>query len=304
MSTTSLRRFARLLSSIAVRIDGGKRSTHLDFSPHELDGCPVLQVQCFVGNARRAVGAAGSSGGTACGPYPAVAGSGRQRVRRLHYSPRTEEAYDDWCRAFVRFRGLRHQAEMGGPEAQAFLRHLAAVVQGLGGVHGLLARSLYGTGLRWEWEVAVPELGTSVFIVPGNRVKNGDDRVVVLNRVAHSVVESVRGSDPVYIFGYRGRSLSTMHNTAWQSARRRAGLPQARVHDLKHTFGRRLRAAGVSFEDRQDLLGHRSGRITTHYSAAELSSLIEAANKVCEQGSRKSPELVLLKKKAPTPYGR
>jgi hypothetical protein len=30
-------------------------------------------------------------------------------------------------------------------------------------------------------------------------------------------------------------------------------------------FGRRLRAAGVSFEDRQDLLGHRSGRITTHY---------------------------------------
>ncbi len=36
-----------------------------------------------------------------------------------------------------------------------------------------------------------------------------------------------------------------------------------RVHDLKHTFGRRLRAAGVSFEDRQDLLGHRAGRITT-----------------------------------------
>jgi hypothetical protein len=30
----------------------------------------------------------------------------------------------------------------------------------------------------------------------------------------------------------------------------------------KHTFGRRLRAAGVSFEDRQDLLGHRSVRIT------------------------------------------
>ena len=36
-------------------------------------------------------------------------------------------------------------------------------------------------------------------------------------------------------------------------------LHQVRVHDLKHTFGRRLRAAGVSFEDRQDLLGHRSG---------------------------------------------
>lgn len=72
-------------------------------------------------------------------------------------------------------------------------------------------------------------------------------------------------------------------------------LKQVRVHDLKHTFGRRLRAAGVSFEDRQDLLGHRSGRITTHYSAAELSSLIEAANKVCDRGEGR-PELVVLRR--------
>lgn len=34
-----------------------------------------------------------------------------------------------------------------------------------------------------------------------------------------------------------------------------------RVHDLKRTFGRRLRAAGVSFEGRQDFLVHKSGRI-------------------------------------------
>lgn len=55
------------------------------------------------------------------------------------------------------------------------------------------------------------------------------------------------------------------------------------MHDLKHTFGRRLRAAGVSIEDRHDLLGHRSGRITTHYSSAELHNLHAVANKVCEQ---------------------
>jgi integrase len=70
------------------------------------------------------------------------------------------------------------------------------------------------------------------------------------------------------------------------------GLPTLRVHDLKHTFGRRLRAAGVSFEDRQDLLGHKSGRITTHYSAAELGNLIAAANQVIR--SRKSPALTVL----------
>src|SRR5476649_2099301 len=77
----------------------------------------------------------------------------------------------------------------------------------------------------------------------------------------------------------------------------RASLKHVRVHDLKHTFGRRLRAMGVSFEDRQDLLGHKSGRITTHYSAAELNNLIEAANKVCDRRRCSGTVLTLLRTK-------
>jgi len=48
----------------------------------------------------------------------------------------------------------------------------------------------------------------------------------------------------------------------------------------------------------QDLLGHKSTRITDHYSATELSQLIEAANRVFGVESRKSLALVLLKPKA------
>ncbi|MGE5128120.1 MAG: tyrosine-type recombinase/integrase [Sphingomonadaceae bacterium] len=163
-------------------------------------------------------------------------------------------------------------------------------------------------GLRWEWEVEVPELDTSVFVIPGDRVKNGADRLVVLNSVARAIVEAQRGMHAEFVFVYSQvrkagkepiyRPIETMNNTSWQKARRRAGLPQVRVHDLKHTFGRRLRAAGVSFEDRQDLLGPKSGRITTHYSGAELSVLIEAAEKACQAGSRKSPAMEALKQKA------
>jgi len=150
-------------------------------------------------------------------------------------------------------------------------------------------------GLRWDWEVAVPSLNTSVFIVPSERVKNGEERLVVLNRIAKQVVDACRGRHPVYVFSFRGRRLLKMLNTGWKQARLDVGLPQVRVHDLKHTFGRRLRAAGVSFEDRQDLLGHRSGRITTHYSAAELSSLLDSANRVCERDGER-PELVVLRR--------
>jgi integrase len=148
--------------------------------------------------------------------------------------------------------------------------------------------------LEWDWEVGVPQLGTSVFLIPGKRVKNGEDRLVVLNRIARSVIDGRRGKQARYVFAYGGKPVRRMLNTAWKKARDRAGLAQVRVHDLKHTFGRRLRASGVSFEDRQDLLGHRSGRITTHYSAADLSRLIEAADSVCERDGRR-PELVVLR---------
>ena len=149
--------------------------------------------------------------------------------------------------------------------------------------------------LKWEWEIAIPELSTSVFIVPGQNVKNRIDRLIVLNRVASSVIESVRGQHPEFVFSFRGKPIQRMNNSGWREAKKSSGIQNVRVHDLKHTFGRRLRAAGVSYEDRQDLLGHKSGRITTHYSSAEITSLIEAANKVCEKESRKSPALVILR---------
>jgi integrase len=156
--------------------------------------------------------------------------------------------------------------------------------------------------LRWDYEVKVPELGTSVFIIPGDKVKNGQDRLVIVNSVARSVIEEQRGVHPEWVFVYvppknsrETGPMDRMNASAWRKARARAadkwerqrgekapiGFRRVRVHDLKHTFGRRLRAAGVSFEDRQDLLGHWNGRITTHYSRAELSNLIAAAERVC-----------------------
>jgi integrase len=171
--------------------------------------------------------------------------------------------------------------------------------------------------LKWDYEVKVPELETSVFVIPGERVKNGEERLVVLNATAKSVIESLRGQHFSYVFVHpRGkddepRPVTKINNTAWKAARERAanawqeqhgepapaGFRKVRVHDLKHTFGRRLRAAGVSFEDRQDLLGHKSGRITTHYSQAELTTLIEAADKVCGAESRRSPATTWLRRR-------
>ncbi|MCE3238668.1 MAG: hypothetical protein K0R24_1649 [Gammaproteobacteria bacterium] len=148
-------------------------------------------------------------------------------------------------------------------------------------------------GLRWEWEVklSINDMG-SVFIIPGERTKNGEDRLVVLNKTVLDVIEKQRGKHPEYVFVYRGKPIRHMLNNGWRKAREKANL-SVRVHDLKHTFGRRLRSMGVSLEDRQDLLGHKSGRITTHYSSAELLNLWEAVNKISDRDSR--PALTLLR---------
>ena len=147
--------------------------------------------------------------------------------------------------------------------------------------------------LRWDCEVPVPisEIG-SVFIIPGEGVKNGQDRLVVLNRIARAVIERQRGKHPTYVFAYNNKAMHHMLNNGRINARKKTGL-NVRVHVLKHSFGRRLRSAGVSFEDRQDLLGHKFSRITAHYSTAELLNLWQAANKVCTDQNR--PVLTLLK---------
>jgi integron integrase len=49
----------------------------------------------------------------------------RVAIRVRHYSKRTEDAYLDWTRRFIRFNGYRHPKEMGAPEVARFLTHLA-----------------------------------------------------------------------------------------------------------------------------------------------------------------------------------
>jgi site-specific recombinase XerD len=49
----------------------------------------------------------------------------RDALRARHYSPHTEQAYLLWVRRFIYFHQLRHPAEMGQPEINAFLTHLA-----------------------------------------------------------------------------------------------------------------------------------------------------------------------------------
>lgn len=135
--------------------------------------------------------------------------------------------------------------------------------------------------LKWEWERKIPELNISVFIIPEHLVKNNLPRVVVLNKVANSVINKWRGKNQNFVFGKEGKPFYSINGRAWQKARKKAQL-KVRVHDLKHTFGYRLRMAGVSEYYIQELLGHKSKTISQHYSSSEIEGLLKAAESVCD----------------------
>ena len=61
-------------------------------------------------------------------PPPKLLDRVHQAMRLGHYSRRTEEAYIGWIKRYIFFHQVRNPAEMGKPELEQFLSHLA--VQG------------------------------------------------------------------------------------------------------------------------------------------------------------------------------
>jgi len=172
-------------------------------------------------------------------PPPRLLDLLRQQIRYMHYSLRTEEAYVHWVRAFIRFHGLRHPAELIDGGVESFLTWLAserqvspsthkqalsallflyqkvlrqevpwmgdigrpkhqrrlpavlsrdeivrvlAALDAQGGCHGLLARLLYGTGMRLMegLRLRVKDIDFDHHAVVVREGKGAKDRVVML----------------------------------------------------------------------------------------------------------------------------
>ena len=180
------------------------------------------------------------------------------------------------------------------------------------------ARDDVVVNLQWEWEVKIPGTGASAFMVPEAHVKGEaeakETKVLVLNSVAQEVLERMRGRHETYVFVWRRERTSakkkhktlpmkfepveTMNNTAWQRARRVAGLGDLHVHDLRHTVGQRLRESGVLERTIGDILWHAGGTITSLYSAATFAELYKALELIKDSKGPRNPTLLSLQAEA------
>lgn len=163
-------------------------------------------------------------------------------------------------------------------------------------------RSSVVCNLRWEWEAKVPLDGMriSVFVVPRRYVKGRErERIVVCNSIAQSLIDKQRGRHDEFVFTYYKQvkhdhlkspsyfPTKSMYNTAWQTARKRAGLGDLHVHDLRHTVGMRLRLSGVPERTQDEILWHSSKSMAQHYASAQIREIFDALELISKEGDQK-----------------
>jgi integrase len=129
------------------------------------------------------------------------------------------------------------------------------------------------THAKWEYV----DWHKKTLLVPCS--KSGRPRLIQLNSAALDVLRSVpRQPDDIFIFPspVTGRPSASLH-FPWTRIRKRAGLTEFRLHDLRHSFASFLVNKGVSIYVVQGLLGHANVRATQRYAHLANETLLDAA---------------------------
>jgi len=109
--------------------------------------------------------------------------------------------------------------------------------------------------------------------------KSGKPRSIALNGSAVELLRAIQAnSSSPYVFPSptTGRPSPSLY-FPWQRIRVRAGLPDLRLHDLRHSFASFLVNRGVSLYAVQGLLGHGNTRYTQRYAHLTADTLRDAA---------------------------
>jgi integrase len=135
------------------------------------------------------------------------------------------------------------------------------------------------TGLRrgelFNLRVSDIDLPNKLLTVRGDGSKTGQTRQVPLNDKAFSVlVDWMNRTGPTGLLfvNPKGKPF-TQVNREWAELRTAAGLPGARFHDLRHTFGTRLARARVDLVTIKNLMGHESLTTTARYLHSDQDTM-------------------------------
>lgn len=164
-------------------------------------------------------------------------------------------------------------------------RLLEAVEQSMNPMLGFIVAFLLLTGARkrevldarWDcidwsrriWRIPISKSGKARY------VPLSDTAMVLLRQ--RQLQTTGNGCDWIFPNPTSGQPYRCITN-AWVTARRRAGLDDLRIHDLRHSFASFLINNGRSLYEVQRILGHSSARMTERYAHLAHDTLLAATN--------------------------
>jgi integrase len=129
-------------------------------------------------------------------------------------------------------------------------------------------------GLRW---LDVDRKGCRILLP---QTKNGEGRIVYLNRIACDALDSLPGGKPTeFVFPVQ-QSTPEAVSMAFARACRLVGIEDFRLHDLRHTAASWLRMQGADIHTVALLLGHKDLRMAARYQHLSPTFLAEAVAKL------------------------
>jgi len=110
--------------------------------------------------------------------------------------------------------------------------------------------------------------------------KSGKARHVPLSEGVLSILEQLPRFDdcPFVVPNLDNKKPFVTVFVSWNTCRIKAGMPELRMHDLRHSFASFLINAGRSLYEVQSILGHTQIQTTQRYSHLSQTTLLDAAD--------------------------
>lgn len=169
-------------------------------------------------------------------------------------------------------------------------RLLTAADASLNHCLGLFVRLALNTGMRLnemlklEWRRV--DFDHRRVQLDGVHTKSGRRRFIPLNKSAIGALRSLLAfrlehcpRSPWVFVWPDGRRVTRIYEQ-FQTAKKRAGIDDFRIHDLRHTFASWLVSSGVQLTEVRDLLGHASVRETERYAHLAPDRLYQAVEQL------------------------
>ena len=121
-----------------------------------------------------------------------------------------------------------------------------------------------------------------LLMIPAARSKSKKVHYIPLSDAAVELLQSLpRQEDiPWVFFNPKTKKPPVSIFYAWDSIRKKVGLGEVRLHDLRHSYASFLVNAGRSLYEVQKLLGHHDPKVTMRYAHLSPQAMLDAVNVV------------------------